>query len=238
MLLGDARSVHERLVRAQSARSDIDEAETLGVKRNELQRLADRIVILARRKAFLQLENVPISPVHDIDKAKQLISQNRARFAELPKSTTLVGNQRWSKLLSTLTEFSASTETLQKQDWKDYFSSKLFGGLPPEQRKQTILQALPSNQKALELYTRLYQRFNQYRNTIPSTLEELREILECSKGLPSIQFKENDDVPVPVRAFFDATSLGGGASLDFLTSEVIEWLRKNNMLVNFVVRAR
>lgn len=238
MLLSDARKVHERLVRAEVARSGIAEAEALAVKRNELQALVERVARLARRDTLLRNEGIQLSSIPDIDKAKLLISQINARFAELPKAATLVDRQRWSKLDSTLREFVARGEILQTQDWKAYFSSKLFGGVPPEQRKQTILQALPENQNALRRYTHLYQRFNQYRNAVPSTVEALCEVLACSKELAGIQFLENDDVPVAVSAFFNATSTGTGASLDFLTPEVIEWLRTNNMLANYVVRAR
>ncbi|WP_420995168.1 protein DpdI [Cupriavidus sp. 30B13] len=238
MLLNDARNVRARLMRAEAASSGIEEADALATKRNELAALAARVEMLARRNALLREEGVPLSPIPDIDKPKQLISQISARFAELPKATTLVDRQRWSKLISTLTEFNASAETLQRQDWKTYFSSKLFGGVPPEQRKQTILQTLPENRKALERYTHLYQRFNQYRNTVPDTVETVREVHACSKDLADTRFVENDDVPVPVRAFFNATSAGSGASLDFLTQAVVEWLRTNNMLANYVVRAR
>lgn len=238
MLLNDARNVRVRLMHAEAASSGIEEAEALAAKRNELQELANRIATVARRNTLLREENVPLSRIEAIDKAKQLISQINARFVESPKATTLVNKQRWSKLMSTLTEFRASAEAQQKQDWKVYFSSKLFGGVPPEQRKQTILQALPENQISLDRYTRLYQRFNQYRNLVPATVEALREVLACSKDLANIQFVESDDVPVPVKAFFDATATGNGANLDLLTQEVIEWLRTNNMLANYVVRAR
>lgn len=238
MLLNDARNVRARLMRAEAASSGIEEADALARKRNELAELASRVMMLARRNALLREEGVLLSPIPDIDKAKELIRQISARFAESPKATTLVDKKRWSKLILALTEFNASAETLQKQDWKAYFISKLFGGVPPEQRKQTILQALPENQKALVRYTHLYQCFNQYRNTVPSTVEALREVHGCSNDLANIQFVENDDVPTPVKAFFNATSAGSGASLDFLTPEVIEWLRTNNMLANYVVRAR
>lgn len=238
MLLNDARSVRESLRLAENASSDIEEAEALAAKRSELQELAGRIGALANRNALLREQGVLLTPVPGIDKAKQLISQISARFAESLRSDTLVDKQRWSKLVLMLTEFSATAETLQKQDWKDYFSRKLFGGVPPEQRKQTILQALPENRKAFERYTYLYQRFSQFRNIVPSTAEVLREVHAFSNELASIQFVENDEVPVPVRAFFNAVSSGSGASLDFLTQEVIEWLRINNMVANYVVRAR
>lgn len=100
------------------------------------------------------------------------------------------------------------------------------------------MQTLPENRKLLERYAYLYQCFNQYRSNIPSTIEGLREVHAHSDELASIRFLENDDVPIPVRAFFNATSSGSGADLEFLTQEVIEWLRTNNMLTNYVVRAR
>ncbi|HCL3581965.1 TPA: hypothetical protein N2A79_006122, partial [Pseudomonas aeruginosa] len=163
MLLNDARSVRERLMRAEAASSGIEEAEALRAKRSELQALADRILALARLNAMLREMSVLLTPVPGVDKAKQVINQISARFAESPKAATLVEKQRWSKLVSTLTEFTASAEALQKQDWKVYFSSKLFAGVPPEQRKQTIVQTLPENRKLLERYAYLYQCFNQYR---------------------------------------------------------------------------
>lgn len=238
MLLNNAQNVRARLMRAEAASSGIEEAQALATKRNELQALAARVEMLARRNTLLWEEGIPLSPIPNIDRTRQVISQINARFAEAPKAATLVDKQRWSKLVSTLTEFAASTEMLQREDWRAYFSSKLFGGVPPEQRRQTILQTLPENRKALERYTNLYQRFNQYRNTVPNTVEALRELHSCSNQLANIQFVENDDVPTSVRAFFNATSTGTGASLDFLTPEVIEWLRTNNMLANYVVRAR
>jgi hypothetical protein len=150
----------------------------------------------------------------------------------------LVGGQRWTKLGNAISTLSTSLETLQKQDWIKHFSSNLFAGVSPEQRKQTIVQSMPDNIAALRNYTQLYQRFNKYRNHIPSSIQEIEEVLTCSEQLTAIRFQENDDVPGPVKAFFNATSSGSGANLDYLTPEVVEWLRINNMMANYVVRAR
>lgn len=238
MLLGDARNVRERLIHAITASSSVEEAEALAGKQAELKDMVDGIVSLVRRNTFLRQEGVPLSPVEGIDKAKQIVSRINDRFVEAPKAATLVDGRRWVTLVSTLDQFRSAADALQKQDWKLYFISKLFGGVPPAQRKQTILQALPENRIAIDRYTQRYERFNQYRNTVPSTVEELREVHECSEDLAAIKFVENVDVPVDVSAFFNATSSGGGAGIDLLTLEVIEWLRTNNMLANYVVRAR
>src|SRR5690606_19812048 len=115
---------------------------------------------------------------------------------------------------------------------------KLFGGGAPEQRKQTISMTLPENQKAWDRYKRLYTRFAEYRNTFPATANELEGIQAWSKELSEIRFIENADIPSAVGEFFNATATGGGANLDLLTTEVIAWLRNNDMLDNFSVRAR
>lgn len=238
MMLDEARAAHERLTRADAASSNVAEAEALAKKKNELRELAARVGSLANRRGMLRQGDVPLSPALDIDKAKQLCGMILTRFAESPKASTLADKQRWTKLLEALAEFNASEETLQKQDWKGYYSSRLFGGVSPEQRQQTILMTLPKNLEALGLYRSLYKRFAQYRNSVPGTAEELDEVQACSRELSEIRFVENDDVPVAVREFFNATSSGSGANLDLLTPEVIEWLRTNNMLNNYAVRAR
>ncbi|CAE6858495.1 protein DpdI [Paraburkholderia domus] len=238
MLLNDARIIRSRLVRAEAASSSIEEANALASKKVELEQHVGRVVMLTRRNSLLRNEGIQLTPVQNAEKTRQLITQIGDRFRESPKSGTLVDKQRWTKLTAALTEFVASGETQQKADWKVYFSSKLFGGVPPEQRKQTILQTLPANKSALERYTFLYRCFNEHRNTVPSTAEALRELHTYSKDLADIEFVENDDVPPSVRAFFSATSTAIGASLDLLTPEVIEWLHTNKMLANYVVRAR
>jgi hypothetical protein len=238
MLLDEAQNVRARLTRVEAASSGVEEANALATRRDELNTLVLQIMKLASRYTLLRAEGIPLTPISNIDTAKQVTTQIRDRFVESPKVSTLTNGKRWTRLVTTLNELKDSAEILQRQDWKNYFNSKLFGGVPPEQRRQTILPALPENRKALERYTKLYQSLNQYRNTVPGTVEALHEVHACSKDLADIKFVENDDVPTSVKAFFNATSTGNGANLDFLTPEVIEWLRTNNMLANYVVRAR
>ena len=238
MLLDEARVIRDRLIKMESASTSVEEAAALSAKANELAVLATRVETVSRRNRLLRERGVPLSPKQGADNARQSVNRLNERFAESPKSNTLVDGQRWTRLTAALGEFSKLTETLQKQDWMNYFTSRLFAGVPPEQRKQTILQTLPENRSALDSYTRLYQRFNQYRNAVPSSAEEFDLVHDCSDKLGAIRFVENDDVPGAVKAFFNATSSGSGANLDFLTVEVVDWLRTSNMLANYVVRAR
>lgn len=238
MLLDEARVIRDRLTQMESASASVEEAAALGAKADELAALAARVLTLSRRNRLLRERGVLLSPRQGTDNVRQVVNRLSERFLESPKSNTLVDGQRWSRLTPALGEFSTSAEILQKQDWFNYCASRLFAGVPPEQRQQTILLTLPENRAALESYTRLYQRFNQYRNTVPGSAEEFDAVQGCSDQLGAISFIENENVPATVKAFFNATSSGSGASLDFLKTEVVDWLRANNMLANYVVRAR
>ncbi len=238
MIRDEARKARERLARADAAMNSIKEADELSKKKSELRALAAKVRALAERRDMLRQGGVPLSPPPDVEKARQSCSMILTRFTESPKAVTLVDKQRWTKLTESLAEFNTVEETLQKQDWKGYYGTRLFGGVPPEQREQTILMTLPENQEALALYKGLYKRLSLYRTAVPSTAAELEEAQESSRQLSGIRFVENSDVPSAVREFFNATSSGGGANLELLTTEVVDWLRSNGMLNHFAVRAR
>lgn len=239
MILDEAKKLRDRLLRAEAATSNVEEAEALSKKKIELRDLVDKVANLAERRCWLKDGGVSLSdPPEDLEKVKQTCRLLSTRFTESPHASTLVDKQRWKNLTESVIKFQTVEETQQKQNWKSFFETKLFGGVPPEQREQTILMSLPENQEALTQYRNLYKRLTAFRTLIPSTVEELKGVLNCSVELSRIEFIENKDVPSEVREFFKATSSGTGANLDLLTSEVIAWLRSNDMLKNFSVKAR
>jgi hypothetical protein len=239
VILDEARKLRDRLRLAEAASTNVEEAEALSKKKTELRALVEKIADLAERRVWLKVGGVSLSdPPDDLDKVRQSCQMLFTRFAESSNSSTLVDKQRWKNLTDAVTKFHTVEETLQKQNWKSYFETKLFGGVSPEQREQTILISLTENQQALALYKNLYKRLTAFRTTVPSTVEDLKDVQNCSEELSKIGFIENKDVPSAVRDFFKATSSGTGANLDLLTVEVVAWLRSNDMLNNFAVKAR
>lgn len=237
-MFDDAKVVHERLKRAYASSSNVVEATELARKKNEISELAARIQSLANRRAMLRQRNVPLSLASDVVKIKKHCVMIFDRFVESPTASTLTDSNRWVKLEKALTEFIALENAVQNQDWSSYYVSRLFGGVSPELRQQTILTTLPQNFEALKNYRRLYTQLKQHRNSVPATALDLEAVLNCSRELSEIRFVENEDVPISVREFFNATSTGSGASLDLLTPEVVVWLRTNDMLNNYAIRAR
>jgi hypothetical protein len=233
MLLVDAKAAHERLQSAQAARANLDEAHALADLHKSLAGKAAIMHALVARAGLLGQRGVPLSSCPDFEAMRKTIGSLSKRFAEVQKSSTLTQGKHWTGLLTALETAIATVEANQRHDWSAYVTDHLFAGLPPERRKVGLVQT-PDNKAAFERYTRLYEKFARYRNSIPTTAEGLDEVHELSDALAQIAFEEN--VSKEVEAFINA--LAYGASLELLTAEVIEWLREHDLLGSYVVRAR
>lgn len=235
MLITDkAQAVLTRLNNVLAAKEGVDEAKTLDELRSELSQLALPIKQLASNAHLLSSQGLKLSSVPEIDSALETVRKVTTRFQEESKSGVLRQGTRWSGLKNKLELLAANVRSVQANDWKTFFASNFFGGLPPNQRGAQ-LASTPENKKALERYRTLYQNYNKYRSNIPTNSEEFDSLRMLSEQLAQIEFQE--DVPRDVSKFFQATETGG-ASLEMLTPEVIDWLRSNNSLMNYVIRAK
>ncbi len=233
MLLENAKAAHERLQSAEAARANLDEAQALLGLQKALSLKAEKLHALVARATLLREHGVILSPGPDTKTMRKAIDTLRKRFDEKTTSSTLTLGKHWTGLQTELDGAIATLEAEQRQDWKNYFATRLFAGLPPEQRKVGLVQT-PDNKLALGQYERLYEKFARYRNTVAGTAQELDEVHRCSEALTNITFVEN--VPKAVELFINAVPSGAG--LDLLTAEVVEWLREQGLLGSFVVRAR
>lgn len=224
-----------RLKKIYEARHSVDETKALESLRSQLVQLASPLNLCASNARLLANHGVALSAETDIGSAIETVKRVLLRFEEIPKSTTLRNGTRWTGLTSKLETLASRLVEVQTNDWKVYFSGNYFGGLPPAQREAKLILAIPGNKEAIERYKLLYQQFIKYRSTIPKDDDEFVHLNEISTQLSEIKFEDND-IPDDVRKFFEATSTG--ASLDLLTAEVIEWLRSNNLLSRYVVRAK
>lgn len=224
-----------RLNKMREAREGVDEAKALEGLRSQLLQLAAPINLCASNANLLANKGVVLSSVTEIDSVIETVRKTLMRFVEIPKSTTLRQGTRWTGLSSKLEALAIKVGGAQANDWKIFFDGKFFGGLPPTQREAKLILAIPGNKEALDRYKMLYQSFVKYRTNIPKDAEEFMALKAISDQLSEIKF-EDKDIPDDVRKFFEATNTG--ASLDLLTNEVIEWLRSNNLLNRYVVRAK
>jgi hypothetical protein len=235
MLLDDAKTALTHLTQAQTAQATLNEAQALRGRRNELQGWVNPITTLANRVTWLREQQVALSPVPgEITNINNLVQGIRNRFAQNPTTETLLAQNHWQQLQTGLQAFATTAQKQQVQDWQHYFGG-LFGGPTPGERANTLSLALPGNRENFNRYEDLYGRFNTFRNTVPNTPKELSDVLDYSAQLAGIRFIENADLPEAVINFHTAMNQGG-ASLDSITPELIEWLRQNGTLNNYRVR--
>jgi len=240
MMLDEARVARERLARAEAAKLNVEEATELAKKKSKLRDWEAVIKSLAESRVWLQQGGVLSSSVPSADSAKKSCANILERFSESPKNDTLVRNRGWINFLDDLESLKHNEVVQQRINWKEYFTRRLFGGASPVQRKQTLTLSLPANKDAFARYEYVYGLFSKYKSEVPNSKEQFLNVQAWSNQLAKInsEFVENADVPVAVQEFFTATSTSDGASLNLLTEEVITWLRTNNMLDNYAVRAR
>jgi hypothetical protein len=237
-LLIDARKASERLQLAQSARDNIDEAGQLSERKREVQNLEKRLAGIADRHALLTREGI-ITPgnIDGLTNTRQAVTAIAAAFSRERRAATLTQGQYWNNLTDRLNQAVNNAQVRHTEAWQAYWRT-LFGGLPPSQLQQTIVPGLPENQTAMTRYKALHEEFDRWRSRVPGTDAELNRVRAVAQEVGEIRFIMNNDVPEPVKRFFAATVTGTGASLELLTPEVIDWLRENRMLADYVVRTR
>ncbi|WP_348697901.1 hypothetical protein [Duganella fentianensis] len=233
MLITDAKAALERLLLAQDAQANVEEVRSLIDLHKSLVDKQLKLHAVAARSSMLRKAGVPLSDRLDFHSARKLIAQLLDRFNARPKASTLTQGKHLSGLFEALEAAIATLEITLRRDWSQYFAGQLFAGLPPERRRIGLAQT-PDNKIALDTYTRSYEKFARYRNTVPASKEVIDEVHALSQELGRITFEEN--LPESVEAFVN--SINNGASLRLLTPEVLDWLSKQDLLDSYVVRAR
>lgn len=232
-LLNEAESVRHRLERADNARGNIDEVQELERLLKVTEGFSQKLNQLAYNAELLRKEGLTLTPIPTLPKVIKLVNEIKNKFVENKSSQTLKQGRRWSGLTNQLKSLSQDVYQSQKSDWLLYFDNNYFGGVSPAQKEPLLLRT-PENNKSIELYKELYDRFNRFKSKPPRNMEEFGQLRDLSYQLSAIEFEE--DAPESVRKFLAATNTG--AELELLTSEVMDWLRNNNLLNSYVVRTR
>jgi hypothetical protein len=213
--------------------ADLGEISQLDLLRQNLINLNSVAANVAKSSKTLAENNVPLSPQSTLADIKDATDKLAAKFNETPKSTSVFEGKKWVNFLEKTTlAIKNATESVDS-DWAKFFTS-LFGGMPPEQRRLTVITKIPENKVAIDIYSNLYNELKRYKSTVPEDKEDFITIKNLVKKISEIKFKEN--IPENVKKFFDQTTFG--ASLEYLTEDVMVWLRENDLLSSFVVRAK
>ena len=213
--------------------ADLGEISQLDQLRQHLASLNEDAADIAKNSKILADNKVPLSPQSNLAEIKEATDKLAAKFIETPKSTSVFEGKKWVNFHEKIALVIKNAGKSVDNDWTKFFTS-LFGGMPPEQRRSTLIIKIPENKVAIDAYTKLYNELMLYKTSIPEDEEDFIAIKSLVKKISEIKFQEN--IPENVKKFFDQTTFG--ASLDYLTEDVMVWLRENDLLSSFVVRAK
>jgi hypothetical protein len=224
-----------RIRKAEVARRGIEVAHSLHVLNKELLEQASRLTAVAERFHVFRSNKVPVTAPAELRAVDERLRTIAGQFREKPVVATLKAGTRWTNLMSSLESLSNAARRSLDEAWKQHLKTALFSGLPPDTLRARLAPT-PQNNKRLSDYTRLYAAFIAYRERPPESSEQFDELQALSRKLSAITFEQ--DVPKDVAAFLRATSSEEGGGLALLTTEVLHWLRENNLLNKYVIRAR
>lgn len=232
-MLKRAKEAEAKLQMLIETSADLGEISQLDQLRQHLINLNTDAAKVAKSSKTLAENKVPLSPQSTIADIKDATDKLAAKFIETPKSTSVFEGKKWVNFHEKITLAIKNAAKSVDNDWAKFFTS-LFGGMPPEQRRSTLIIKIPENKVAINNYTNLYNELMRYKTNIPEDEKDFITIKNLVKKISEIKFQEN--IPENVKKFFDQTTFG--ASLEYLTADVMVWLRENDLLSSFVVRAR
>lgn len=232
-MLKRAKEAESKLQMLIKTSADLGEISQLDQLRQHLTNLKDDAADIAKNSKILSENKVPLSPQSMLVEIKDATDKLAAKFIQTPKSTTIFEGKKWVNFHEKITLAIKNVAKSVDNDWAKFFNS-LFGGMPPEQRRSTLIIKIPENKVAIDSYTKLYNQLMSYKISIPVDGEDFIIIKNLVKKISEIKFQEN--IPENVKKFFDQTTFG--ASLEYLTEDVMVWLRENDLLSSFVVRAK
>jgi hypothetical protein len=219
---------------ASEGREDVG---ALDLRKKELQECAEPLKNLAKKSMLLCSYDVPLSSsieVDPVDKLITILTQCSDDLTEIPNESSLKKGRRWSKLLENLKKLSDDIAANQETNWKEFFNGNFFEGSPPSMLKHKINQSR-ENLRKFDTYTSLYSKFASLGSKIPEDKDELKKLREISDKLGNIKLIF-EDLPPGVKMFLDAVAMGAG--LETVTPEIIDYLRKNDLLSGYVVNKR
>ena len=216
----------------EARRGGVEEAAELNDLIDKLRQRSYKLKSCVDDYSIFGLGKIDTSKIDSVSKALETVGNVSSRFREDPRSKTLKGN-RWKSLTGKLDVCIDDINDTLKVDWQKFFTQELFGGGTPEQRFTTLVKT-EENKALMSQYESLYSEFRVYRSQIPPSLDQLERLKEVSNQLTSINFQE--DVSDQVKAFFFASNIG--ASLELVTEEVLTFLKENNSLDKYIVKAK
>lgn len=234
-LVTRAKKLRSRLEALDQTSSNVAEVSALEGLRVSLATRAEKLEPELANETLLTTAGIAVAKP-----ASLLAVQKRAKgllekFQAETKAATLKRGKSWEALLQEVNVASRELATAAFTAWKQHRQSVFAGETPTQLRGK--LARTPANDEALEDYEVHYTRLRTAFETFPSDKDALARPAKIAAELERIAKKFDFQVPAEVKQFLEAVLSVKGAQLHLLTPSVLEWLKENDGLDSYAVRA-
>ncbi len=221
-----AAELKGRLSRLYDLSAKVQEASDLERLRQDLSRQVEKFEPQVQKQALLQANAVAVASPARVVKMARRAAGLHEKFQVEPTAATLKKGKTWQALLDELdeagSEFCEVVLTAWRRARRDFFA----GDTPATLRGRLARTA--ENDRALDQYRTLHQALDTAFSAAPADQAAIDQIKRLAKQLEMTAQAFDFNVPEAVKRFLESVQSMGGASLDLLTPEVIDWLKANH----------
>jgi len=225
-LLDQCSNLQKRVRQLEDVQKSAAEAEALSKRLTEAREIKT-LVEQSVEKADLLISNsieISASGIQSIDPLTPL-GKIIQRFSENPEAASLVKFKDWNKFQELSQKWHHELSKAAVSSWKAFVDLKTQGQ-SPEKLKSALAQT-ETNKKALEKFSKIYREMQSLRVEFPENFDQVETVKKLSEQLKHASEEFDYNVHEEVKAFLTAIQQGG-APLELLTHEVLNWLRDNN----------
>ncbi|ENQ1006295.1 hypothetical protein ACEPXJ_25345 [Pseudomonas aeruginosa] len=148
----------------------------------------------------------------------------------------LATDSLWIRLTAAAESANEEVRSAARNQWRQFIESRGYVETPSVLDGRML--KTPANESLLETYRQHYAKYSAIvRADLPASASTPDELISVVRTLQGLQEQLKGTAPEAVRLFLKAIE-SGGASLDLITPEVMEWLLANDDPNRFVVKTK
>ncbi|GFO65885.1 hypothetical protein M1B72_02645 [Geomonas paludis] len=220
----------ERLV---ALNADSQETTALKTFSNQLSTTVDEVTKAIELRTAYLLEQISLQEVDPqvVKEVSVALGHILERFKENPTRNALVTGSDWPTLANGAKALATSLRESCRQGWRAY-TEAFFAQVEIVESK---VVKTDTNIALLQEYRKLHRELQTLKSDWES-ISAVRSLKSRGKRLLELAKKLNEfDAPDEVKRFLDAVSTNGGAPLDLLSVEVVEWLKEQDLFSRYKI---
>ena len=233
-ILNKCREIQGHRAKIKTLRSADQEVKNLRILAIELTRQEESLEKVVNILEAFVAEELPIEKLNKTKYIKALDVTNKTmkKFSDEPIRDSLVSGKTWPQFNKALNEIREEIISRTDDSWRMFLNS-FTSGNSPETLAASIVPTR-ENSELLDEYRGLYRQVRMFGSDA-KTREGIQEIKTLGARIQKIVQQLSDfDAPEDVKKFLKAIN-SGGASLELLTNEVLQWLSNNKYLERYKI---